>query len=156
MAKLLRVTLGELRRFSPRRGLQVVGTLPTSQCQLFMTIGNICISPIVSVAVSCPELDPWTHGLFTCLYYYYNRRAVRKNLSSNLDVFLAVRSQFDCDHGVDFYAHTCCQSATFGPLFAFYWPLFLIIYNVAFRPRRVVYAAVFALDVATALRQINS
>ena len=30
-----------------------------------------------------------------------------------------------------------------------------IINNVAFRPRRVVYAAVFALDVATALRQIN-
>ena len=27
--------------------------------------------------------------------------------------------------------------------------------NVAFRPRRVVYAAVFALDVATALRQSN-
>ena len=29
------------------------------------------------------------------------------------------------------------------------------INNVEFRPRRVVYAAVFALDVATALRQIN-
>ena len=50
---------------------------------------------------------------------------VRKNLSSKFDVFLADRSQFDSDHHVDFYAHTCCQSATFGSLFAFYCPLFL-------------------------------
>ena len=91
--------------------------------------------------------------LINDLYYY--RRAVRKNLSSKFDEFLAVRSQFD---GVDFYAHTCYQSVTVEPLFAFYCPLFCmekIINNVVFRPRRIVYAAVFALDVATALRQIN-
>ena len=46
-------------------------------------------------------------------------------LSSKFDEFLAVRSQFDSDHGVDFYAPTCCQSATFArPLFAFNCPLY--------------------------------
>ena len=41
-------------------------------------------------------------------------------LSSKFDEFLAGRSQFDRDHGVDFYAPTSCQSATFvRPLFAF-------------------------------------
>ena len=60
---------------------------------------------------------------FVCLYYY--RRVVHKNLSytnlsSKFDRFLAGRSQFDTDHGVDFNAHTCCLSATFvRPLFAF-------------------------------------
>ena len=50
------------------------------------------------------------------LYYY--RRAVK------CEEFLAGLSKFDRDHGVDFYAHTCCQSATFvRPLFAFYCPL---------------------------------
>ena len=76
------------------------------------------------------------------LYYY--RRAVLKKLSSEFDEFLAGRSQFDSDHVVDFYAPTCCQSATFGQLFAFYCPLFFtekIINNVAFHPRRNVYAA---------------
>ena len=57
------------------------------------------------------------------LYYY--RSAVHKNLSSKFDRFQPVRSQFDTDYRLDFYAHTYCQSATFGPLFAFYWPLFL-------------------------------
>ena len=47
-------------------------------------------------------------------------------LSSKCEEFLAERSQFDSDHGVIFYAPTCCQSATFvRPLFAFYCPLFL-------------------------------
>ena len=42
-------------------------------------------------------------------------------LSSKVDEFLAARSQFDSDHGVDLYAPTC---ATFvRPLFAFYCPL---------------------------------
>ena len=90
--------------------------------------------------------------------YYYNRRAVRKNLSSKFDKFLAVRSQFDSDNGIDFYAHTCCQSATVGPLFAFYCPLPFYerkkINNVAFRPRRIVYAAVFSLDVATGAKNL--
>ena len=61
--------------------------------------------------------------------------------ASILDEFLAGQSQFDSDHGVDLYAPTCCQSATFGPLFAFYCPLFFTIFvknNVAFR---FVYAA---------------
>ena len=48
-------------------------------------------------------------------------------LSSKFDEFLAVRSQFDSDHGVDFYAPTCCQFATFvRPLFAFDCPLFIM------------------------------
>ena len=55
----------------------------------------------------------------------YYSGPVRKNLSSKFDAFLAGYSQFDNDHRVDFYAHTCCQSATSGPLFAFYCPLFL-------------------------------
>ena len=45
-------------------------------------------------------------------------------LSSKVYVFLAVRLHFDSDHGVDFSAPTCCQSATIvRPLFAFYCPL---------------------------------
>ena len=58
----------------------------------------------------------------THLYYY--RSAVRKNLSSKFDEFLAGRSQFDTDHRVDFYGRTCCHSATFGTLFLFYCPFF--------------------------------
>ena len=84
--------------------------------------------------------------------------AVLKKLSSKLDEFLAARSQFDSDHRVDFYAPTCCLSATFvRPLFAFVL-CFLrqkIINNAVFRHRCDVYAAVFALDVTTALWQIN-
>ena len=57
-------------------------------------------------------------------YLYYYRRAVLKKLLSKFEGFLPVLSQFDRDHGVDFYAPTCCQSATVGPLFAFYCPLF--------------------------------
>ena len=46
-------------------------------------------------------------------------------MSSKFDEFLAVQSQFDSDHGVDFSPLACCQSATFvRPLFAFYRPLF--------------------------------
>ena len=42
------------------------------------------------------------------------------------DKFLAGRSQFDSDNGVDFYAPTCFQSATVVlPFFAFYCLLFL-------------------------------
>ena len=57
----------------------------------------------------------------TCtVHLYYYRRRVRKKLSSKFDEFLAARSQFDNDHRVDFYAPTCCLSATFvRPLFAF-------------------------------------
>ena len=49
---------------------------------------------------------------------------VRKNLSLKFDEFLAGCLQFDSDHRIDFCVHTCCQSVTFGPLFAFYCPLF--------------------------------
>ena len=46
-------------------------------------------------------------------------------LSSTCEEFLTGRSQYDSDHGVNFSAPTCCQSATFvQPLFAFYCPLF--------------------------------
>ena len=75
------------------------------------------------------------------LHYYSS--PVRKNLSSKFDKISSRRSKFDTDHRVDFYAHTCCQSATFGPLFAFI-ALFLtnkIINNFA---RCDVYVAVFA------------
>ena len=45
--------------------------------------------------------------------------------SSKIDEFLAVWSQFDSDHGVDFSTPTSCQSATFVRLlFAFYCTLF--------------------------------
>ena len=41
-------------------------------------------------------------------------------LSSKCDEFLAVRSQFDSDNGVNFSGPTYCQSTTFvRPLFAF-------------------------------------
>ena len=48
-----------------------------------------------------------------------------REMSSKFDEFLAERSQFDSDHGVDLYAPTCCQSATFVRPLAFYCPLFL-------------------------------
>ena len=47
-------------------------------------------------------------------------KSVLTNLSSKFDRFLAVRSQFGIGHRVDFYAHTCCQFVSFGPLFVFY------------------------------------
>ena len=76
-------------------------------------------------------------------------------MSSICEEFLAVMSKFDSDHGVDFSAPTCCQSTTFvQPLFAFIVRCFLRKKNAAlhFMPRMNI---VFALDVATALRQIN-
>ena len=49
-------------------------------------------------------------------------------LSSKFEEFLAMRSQFDSDNGVDFPAPTCCLSAIFvRPLFVFYCPLFFTI-----------------------------
>ena len=64
-------------------------------------------------------------------------------LSSKFEEFLAGRSQFDSDHGVDFSAPTCCLSAIFvRPLFVFYCTLlFTGENNVAFRHRRDVYVA---------------
>ena len=51
-------------------------------------------------------------------------------LSSKFEEFLAVRSSFENDHGIDFSAPTCCQSETFvRPLDAFYCPLFFTKIN---------------------------
>ena len=55
------------------------------------------------------------------MYLYYYRE-----LSSKFEEFLAVRSQFDSDHGVDFSAPTCCQSSTFVR------PLFCVLLSVVF------------------------
>ena len=94
---------------------------------------------------------------FVWQYLYYYSSPVRKNLSSKFNQFLAERSQFDRDHSVNFYAHTGCKSATFGPLFAFYCPLFFTRKKLTMLhfARCDVYAVLFALDVATALQQIN-
>ena len=60
--------------------------------------------------------------------------------SSKFDEYLAVRSQFDSDHGVDSSTPTSCQSATFvRPLLHFIVLCFLrkkIINNAAFHHRR--------------------
>ena len=49
---------------------------------------------------------------------FYSIYTTIGELSSKFEDFLAVRSQFDSGHGVDFSAPTCCQSATFvRPLF---------------------------------------
>ena len=94
------------------------------------------------------------HVILSKVYLYYYSLG---ELSSKFEEFLAGRSQFDSDHGIDFSAPTCCQSATFVlQLFAFYCPLFFTDNNnnaaLHFMPRM---NAVFALDVATALRLIN-
>ena len=104
----------------------------------------------------------------TTYYLYYYSSPLHKKLSSKFDVFLAERSQFDSDHRVDFYAHTCCQTATFGPLLRFivlcFWgsgtyrpsapllyevashvkqllfrPLVLLLYNILHRPYCIHY-----------------
>ena len=73
-------------------------------------------------------------------------KSVLTNLSSKFDEFLAERSQFYTDHRVNWYAHTCCQSATFGPLLHYIVLCFLrekIINNAAIRHRCDFYAAIF-------------
>ena len=85
-------------------------------------------------------------------------KSVATNLSSKFDEFLSGRSQFDTDHRVDFYAHTCCQSAIFGPLFAFYCPLFFTKKtNLQCRnsPQMRFLRCSFRVDVATALRKVR-
>ena len=70
--------------------------------------------------------------------------------SSKFDEFLAARSQFNSDNGVDFSTPTSCQSATYvRPLFAFYCTFFLrkqIINNAAFRHRRGDVSAARMID----------
>ena len=74
-----------------------------------ITVGNYCDISGISTQFGYPCIIYTTIG----------------ELSSKCEEFLAVRSQFDSDHGVDFSAPTCCQSATFvQPLFAFYCLLF--------------------------------
>ena len=114
----------------------------------------VALFTIVSVAVFAVVIIHYT-TIGELSAQIFPQKSVLKNLSSKFDAFLTVLSQFDSDHGVDFYAHTCCDLWT-----AFCVLLSFVFYggklnNVAFRPRRVVYAAVFALDVTTALRQIN-
>ena len=66
-------------------------------------------------------------------------------LSSKFEEFLAVLSQFDSDHGIDFSVPTWCLSVIFvRPFLCFIVLCFLrekIINNAAFRHRRDVYAA---------------
>ena len=62
-------------------------------------------SSVVWVARGYKVTRHVTHG-YAYLYYYRRAVTVRKKLSSKFDEFLAARSQFDSDHGVDFYAHT--------------------------------------------------
>ena len=104
---------------------------------------------VLAVFVKNNCVFPFFSPHYTIIY------ATIEKLSSKCEEFIAGRSQFDSDHGVDFSAPTCCQSATFvRPLFAFYCPLFFTGENAAlhFMP---CMNAVFALDVATALRKIN-
>ena len=126
---------------------------------------HLIFSYIVSLKQSfcAARLFPGTRtsvvGLPSLLYYYRSdvreilssqicpHKFVLTNLSSKFDEFQAARSQFDTDHRVDFYAHTCSQSAIFGPLFAFCCPLFFtekIMNNAAICHRCDFYAAVFA------------
>ena len=80
--------------------------------------GTISYSNATLMLPALVHLSPAV--VFLACYLYYYRSAVHKNLSSKFDRFLAMRSQFDTVHGVDFYAPTFCLSATFvRPLFAF-------------------------------------
>ena len=65
--------------------------------------------------------------LLRTLSYYSS--PVHKNLSSKYDRFLPARSQFDTNHSVDFYAPTCCLSATFVHPFFCVCPLFFTTTN---------------------------
>ena len=60
------------------------------------------------------------------LFYCFRIYATKGELSSSCEEFLVGWSQFDSDHGVDFSAPTCCQSATFvRPLLRFIVRCFL-------------------------------
>ena len=94
--------------------VQVMG-FPSVECDLFIAITSW------TLVGENGAKSPRHAGGIRNPYYYSS--PVRKNMLSKLDEFLAGRSQFDSDHRVDFYTHTC-QSATSGPLFAFYCPLY--------------------------------
>ena len=79
-------------------------------------------------------------------------------LSSKFEEFLAVRSQFDSDHGVDFSRlHVANPRPLCDRFLRFIVRCFLrkIIINNAALHFMPCMNAVFALDVATTLRQIN-
>ena len=87
--------------------------------------------------------------------FFYNVALQIKHLVQNdacIDVFLAERSQFDNDHGVDFSTPTSCQSATFvrPPLRFIVGLLFFLRKkkkkNAAFRHRRGDVYAVRLMD----------
>ena len=117
----------------------------------WMVVSGLCCPCTVAVSVT---VAVFVTGISVNVYLSITSIG---ELSSKCEEFLAVRSQFDSDHGVDFSAPTWCQSATFvRPLFAFYCPLFFTEKknnNAAlhFMSRM---NAVFALDVAIALRQM--
>ena len=71
-------------------------------------------------------------------------KSVLANLSSKFARFLAERSQFDTGHRVDFYAHTCYQPATFGPLFALY--IVLCFYGKKLTMSQFATDAIFRCD----------
>ena len=110
---------------------------------------NYILEDLGKIRRDCPnETEVWLELIFKGTIYTtigdVSPKSVLTNLSSKFDRFLAAHSQFDTSHRIDFYAHTCYQSATFvRPFFAFYCRLFFtkkIINNVAFRHRSDVYA----------------
>ena len=77
-------------------------------------------SALAKTPMVCIRRESIAERLSILLYESCPQKAVLIKLSSKVDEFLAGRSQFDSDHGVDFYAPTCCLSTTFVlPLFAF-------------------------------------
>ena len=82
-------------------------------------VEHLYIKYLVFAVVCCSSKLPY--HIIPIYSAFYTTIAA---LSSKFDEFLAARLQFDSDHRFNFYAHTCCQSATSGPLFAFYCPLF--------------------------------
>ena len=80
---------------------------------------------IIVASCSDDDIQLCVFGHQTPGYVLWCNPSAIGELSSTFDEFLAALAQFDNDHGVDFYAATCFQSATFvRPLFAFYFPLF--------------------------------
>ena len=98
------------------------GRLFTCRSTLRFSVPASCVSSYAH------SVSPYTLILKLVIYTTIgdvSPKSVLTNLSTKFDRFLAVRSQFDTGHRVNLYAHTCCQSASFGPLFALYCPFFL-------------------------------
>ena len=106
--------------------------------RLLVRIVYIFIYFLIRLAVCCSLLlfQPGNNNGNKCFHFHiFLIYTTIGEPSSKCDEFLAVRSQFDSDHGVGFAAPTFGQSATFvRPLFVFYCPLFFTgEKNVAFR-----------------------